>query len=117
MLAFAGGEHMESTIRTNQYNQRNKPRPTRTNHLLTWNSQFYQNAIYQGEQMDFARLDRKARVDLILLDRELEDLYAQYDSAEWYSRETLTPDTDCQPIADRIFAISLKQSEIMERAQ
>ena len=66
--------------------------------------------------MDFARLDRKARVDLILLDWELDDLYAQYDSAEWYSRETLTPD-ECQPIADRIFALSLKQSEIMERAQ
>lgn len=66
--------------------------------------------------MDFARLDRKARVDLILLDRELEDLYAQYDSAEWYSRETLTPE-DCQPIADRIFALSLKQSDIMERTQ
>ena len=66
--------------------------------------------------MNFARLDRKARVDLILLDRELEDLYAQYDSAEWYSRETLTPD-ECQPIADRIFALSLRQSAILENAQ
>ena len=67
--------------------------------------------------MNFQNLDRKARVDLILLDRELEDLYERYDSAEWYARETLSPDTDCQPIADRIFALSLKQSEIMERAQ
>lgn len=66
--------------------------------------------------MNFQNLDRKARVNLMLLDRELDDLYAQYDSAEWYSRETLTPD-DCQPIADRIFSLSLKQSEIMERAQ
>lgn len=67
--------------------------------------------------MNFARLDRQARVDLILLDRELEDLYAQYDCAEWYSRETLTPADDCQPIADRIFALSLKQSAILENAQ
>lgn len=67
--------------------------------------------------MDFQNLDRKSRVSLILLDRELEDLYAQYDSAEWYTRETLSPDTDCQPIADRIFALSLKQSAILENAQ
>ncbi len=67
--------------------------------------------------MNFQNLDRKARVNLILIDRELEDLYEQYDSADWYSRETLCPADDCQPIADRIFALSLKQSEIMERAQ
>ena len=67
--------------------------------------------------MNFSRLDRKARVNLILLDRELDDLYTQYDSAEWYSRETLSPADDCQPIADRIFALSLKQSAILERAQ
>jgi len=67
--------------------------------------------------VNFQNLDRKARVNLILIDRELEDLYEQYDSADWYSRETLCPADDCQPIADRIFALSLKQSEIMERAQ
>ena len=66
--------------------------------------------------MNFQHLDRQARVDLILLDRELEDLYEQFDSAEWYSRETLTPD-DCQPIADRIFFLSLRQSAILENAQ
>ena len=66
--------------------------------------------------MNFQHLDRQARVDLILLDRELEDLYEQFDSAEWYSRETLTPD-ECQPIADRIFFLSLRQSAILENAQ
>ena len=66
--------------------------------------------------MNFQHLDRQARVDLILLDRELEDLYEQFDSAEWYSRETLTPD-DSQPIADRIFFLSLRQSAILENAQ
>ena len=67
--------------------------------------------------MNFANLDTKTRHQITKLDDELEHLYAQYDSAEWYSRETLTPDTDCQPIADRIFALSLKQSAILENAQ
>ena len=67
--------------------------------------------------MDYAELDTQTRNQITRLDEELEHLYQQYDSAEWYSRETLSPADDCQPIADRIFALSLKQSAILERAQ
>ena len=67
--------------------------------------------------MDFSELDTQTRNQITRLDDELERLYQQYDSAEWYSRETLTPDTDCQPISDRIFFLSLKQSAILENAQ
>ena len=66
--------------------------------------------------MGCSKLDTRTRILLNRLDDELEHLYQQYDSAEWYSRETLTPD-DCQPIADRIFALSLRQSAILEKTQ
>ena len=67
--------------------------------------------------MGCSKLDTRTRVLLNRLDDELEHLYQQYDSAEWYSRETLTPDDDCHPIADRIFFLSLKQSAILENTQ